>query len=437
MVTRILIGSLTLSLVLSGNLAAEERSRDRQRDAILGMADKAEGIVEKIRGLEFQRDVKINVMGRSEFRRYLEERMIADLPEGYLETYQKAYAALGLIPRDYDLEEGLLSLLEQGVAGLYDDKEEALYVFEDVPLDGNTEMTLAHELCHALEDQHFDLTKHLEAVQELDNEDREFAIRGLVEGSATALMYRYLTEAGINPMQLLSGQLELAGSAMSGMPDDVPLVILRDLSLAYTTGMTWANAQLRKRGRWKNIDRAFDDPPISSEQILHPAKYGKDLPVVIEVPDLGELAGEGWNQIWENTLGEMRFAAWTDVLRGKKESFLSSQMSSGTNRVATGWDGDRYAVLEQEGTGDLAVALVSEWDSERDAIEAFEHLVEHALRKPEREGQRARTRDGDRVTHVERMGSRVVFVRGFPGFVTEDVVTLLSQLPAPEFGEGR
>ena len=123
---------------------------------------------------------------------------------------------LGLIEPDADLRELTGSLFEQGVAGYYDSRDGRLRVVTGAGT-GNrviAEMTLAHELDHALEDQQFDF-KEPKA-----SDDRALAYTALIEGSATALMYDYLT-SHFTSEEALGG---LLGSALQDTGDLPPFL---------------------------------------------------------------------------------------------------------------------------------------------------------------------------------------------------------------------
>ena len=119
-------------------------------------------------------------------------------------------------------------------------------------------------------------------------------------------------------------------------------------------------AKLTNKGGWAAIDEVYRDPPLSTEQILHPEKYREkpDYPMSI---DLGSLAaGEGWKEAGRNVLGEMQLAILLKKHGGKA--------------AAAGWDGDRYAVFEGP-KGKLGLVWASTWDSEDDAREFMRGYV--------------------------------------------------------------
>ncbi len=112
---------------------------------------------------------------------------------------------------------------------------------------------------------------------------------------------------------------------------NAPPIISESMTFPYLRGMVFC-AKLANKGGWAAIDEVYRDPPLSTEQILHPEKYREqpDYPMSI---DLGTLApGEGWKEVGRNVLGEMQLAILLKKHGGKD--------------AAAGWDGDRYAVFE-------------------------------------------------------------------------------------------
>jgi hypothetical protein len=139
--------------------------------------------------------------------------------------------------------------------------------------------------------------------------------------------------------------------------------------LVHTAGMNIA----MKASKTEDIRRAFEHPPRSSEQILHPEKYWDadkaDEPRKVSV-DASKLP-PGWKVAGEDTLGEITLALVTTPLE-KRTAFdpknpLAILAIDYTNKAAQGWGGDRAVLLEK---GDArALWLVTAWDSPEDAQE--------------------------------------------------------------------
>jgi hypothetical protein len=111
------------------------------------------------------------------------------------------------------------------------------------------------------------------------------------------------------------------------------------------------------------LDAAFRDPPRSTEQILHPEKYGVDEPQLVLVPDVEEELGVAWDDLDVQDVGE----AW--LLRLLDLELPSSDASD----AASGWDGGQYRAWTT-GTA-TAVALDTLWDSDDEAVQ-FAETVE-------------------------------------------------------------
>ena len=224
---------------------------------------------------------------------------------------------------------------------------------------------IAHELTHALADQHYDLDAMQEAIKKDD--DRSLALDALIEGEATLAMFGVGMDdwKGEDIVRLPAERMEFTFNLLAPfMPvmgagktlRDAPPIISESMIFPYFKGMVFC-AKLANQGGWAAIDDVYRNPPLSTEQILHPEKYRAkpDFPMTI---DLGTLKpGEGWKEVGRNVLGEMQMAI---MLR-----------KHGGKAAAAGWDGDRYAVFEGP-KNKLGLVWLSTWDSEDDARE-FAH----------------------------------------------------------------
>ncbi|HKH19110.1 MAG TPA: hypothetical protein VKA57_16400, partial [Solirubrobacteraceae bacterium] len=211
------------------------------------------------------------------------------------------------------------------------------------------EMVLAHELAHALEDQRFGFD--LDALAA--GGDRALARTALIEGSATALMYRYV-EDRFGPEELLGG---LAASAFQGT-GNLPPFLTAQLVFPYTAGERFVGRLLEVgNGGWKVVDAALRfRPPASTEQVLHPDAYLR-----VEQPRRVSLRGpvaelEGWRPALRSTFGE-----W------QTQKLLARAGGTGSADAAEGWGGDRYALLERG--AERALVMRWRWDSRRDERE--------------------------------------------------------------------
>jgi hypothetical protein len=332
---------MSMAIVLAGLLvllALESPSEPKQDVSVTTLAHR----VETLRGLRFKSlPVPVRVSGEVARREGLE-----DLDRSYPAARRHADEAilrrLGLIDRGVDLRSISASLFgEGGVAGYYDPRSKRLRIVTGAATGTRVlqEVTLAHELTHALEDQRFGLSP-----EEGSNDDRALARLALIEGSATFVMERYLLRY-FSTEEALAGVL---GSAFSTGPD-LPPFLQAQLLFPYTGGMTFVQELVRRAGgRWALVDLADRvRPPDSTEQVLHPEKYlrvEEPLPASLDIR-----LGPGWRRAASGVWGEWA----TGRLVGEE--------------AAAGWGGDRYELWQ--GPGGDVLAMRWRWDTRRDARE--------------------------------------------------------------------
>jgi hypothetical protein len=173
---------------------------------------------------------------------------------------------LGLIPPQSSMRGIAAQIYQDQVAGFYDPRTKRLALVRDAGDSdvGIGEITLAHELTHALDDETFGIK---EAGQGFG--DRESAYTALVEGDATSVMTRYAGRY-MSGLDLVSA---LAGASSSGS-NSLPPYIEATLLFPYVEGQTFVDALYKYARGWKLVNYAFKfRPPISTQQILHPLTY--------------------------------------------------------------------------------------------------------------------------------------------------------------------
>jgi hypothetical protein len=334
---------------------------------------------------------------------------------------------LGLVPADFQLERETISLLTEQIAGFYDPKTKIFYLADWIP-EAEQRTVMAHELTHALADQHFDL-RRLEKWPDGDG-DAELAARALVEGDATAMMIEYeLAERGLPhdlgqfPVSLVDLMREGAGADDPDHPvfSHAPAVMRESLQFPYVYGAGFVQALL-KAGKWSSVSAAYKTFPASTEQVLHPEKYlANEAPVKIALPDLSSALGAGWRRADADVNGEFGYAL---ILKGELPDAEAAS-------AAAGWGGDRYGFY-LDASGERATLVhVSAWDSETEANEFFSAYAQRCVK---RYGctdagdvapgvKQWQTPEG--IVRLERRGARVVAVEGFRG---ADAAPILKRL---------
>jgi hypothetical protein len=308
--------------------------------------------VERVRGLRFEHVPEPAAVTPAQARSEGLESLDADYPPARRRAEGELLAMLGLVPPGTDLGDAVISTLGEAVAGYYDPREDRLRIVKGAQTANRVlyEMVLAHELTHALEDQRFRFD--LDALSA--GGDGALAYTALIEGSATALMYRYV-ERRFETEELLGG---LAASAFGGTGDLPPFLTAQQL-FPYTSGEQFVGRLLEVGGGgWKVVDAALRfRPPASTEQVLHPETYLRvEQPRRVRLDGPVAALGPGWRPALRATFGE-----W------QTQKLLARAGGTGSAQAAAGWGGDRYALLERGGERALIVRWT--WDSPRDEAE--------------------------------------------------------------------
>ena len=253
--------------------------------------------VEQIRGQDFiQRPLPSLVNGAAVRREGLAE-LDRVTPVRVQAADDELLKLLGLIPPQSNLRAIETTVLGEQVAGFYDPRTKRLALVSDTGAQDESvaEITLAHELTHALDDQRFGLRD-----QPSDTDDRASAYTALVEGDATAVMSRYATQY-LTGADLLGALF--AGSSASGQP--LPPYIEASLEFPYLEGQRFIEALYRYAHGWKLVNYAFRfRPPASTAQILHPLLYVHDRKPLRIRMRVRPLLGRDWRRVISGSLGE-------------------------------------------------------------------------------------------------------------------------------------
>ena len=315
--------------------------------------------VERIRDLRFKTTPAPRQVTPEQTRREALRQLDREYPARSRAADEEVLKLLGLLaPRD-DLRRIASGVFAGEVAGFYDTRTKRLAVVEGAS-GGPTlqEITIAHELVHALEDQRF----ALKDSEELGVEDAVTAYAALIEGTATAVMTEYARRHLTGRASLGELASSLTGAA-GGV--DLPPYIEESLIFPYLEGSQFVS-KLYDLGGWTLVNAAFKRPPVSTEQVLHPERYLR-----VEQPDrlslrAGPLLGRGFRRVAGGELGEFDTRQLLD--RGDVDD---------ADEAAEGWGGGRYELWR---TGPLpdracrapcrrrdALVLAWSWDTPRDA----------------------------------------------------------------------
>ena len=349
--------------------AQSSQAAELERTARAAM-DRIVPKVAALRGLDFKRDVPLQVIDDAGARDHLKARLERFDSVDQLRHTERFYKRIGLLEPGDGLVEVLFDAVEEQAAGFYDPQQGRFYVLDDVP-ENLLETVMAHELVHALEDQYFDLDGRI--ADAIDSTDRAFAVGSVHEGSATVLMTLYMIQEQGLEAAVSAGDV---GSIPTEVLDRMPPVLFRQLVGPYVLGTYFLlKGNLFGMSEGFPVDAAnavMDRGPTSSEQILHPSKFWDeakfDAPREVDLPDLQPALGRRWQRVQTGDLGEMSLAVLVDEDPTiELASFAMTGSAPWTHPAAAGWGGDVWE-LWSDGKRDVAV-LATVWDSAADAQE--------------------------------------------------------------------
>ena len=368
--------------------------------------------IEHLRGLEFTEPVPVEVISRAD---YQNRSGGGGSPPPETAAFQnQIWEALFLIDEETDASNVLASVYGSSVQGYYAPGTGEIVLVSDSP--GNLTVdrrTLSHELTHALQDQHLGLHTSAPTM------DGRRARLGATEGDANYVQYRYEERCGAE-----WGCLPLPPSNR-GTDRDFNMGVFVTLFQPYSDGPVFVRS-LRERGGWDLVNEVIQTRHAeSSEQTIHPEKFGSDDPRKVEVPNRSSSRWSRFSDLpsrdrsWD-TVGEAGLYAtfWANGIIERDHLFSDSDPNSEYNYshpITEGWDGDRVVPYRSD-DGEYGYVFASVWDSERNATEfreAYERLLVESHNATEvREGV-YRVPEGDSfgdAFRVRQDGDRVVVV---------------------------
>ncbi|HYI96098.1 MAG TPA: hypothetical protein VEX68_21320 [Bryobacteraceae bacterium] len=315
-----------------------------------------------ITGWKPLKKVQHDTMDRTALKRYLEEKVQEEIKPEEIRAEEIALKKLGFVPQDFDLSRTMIDLLTEQAAAFYDYKKKKLFL-----LDGGDpaaqSMVVFHELAHALADQRFDLNKF---IRKGKSDDSSLARMAVMEGQATWLMMESTSrKAGQSLKDLPPAILDMAnrnGDAASQYPvlAAAPLYIRASLLFPYAEGLRFNHMVVQKEGQ-AGFARVFREPPVSSQQIMHPdAYFANTRPIDVALPKLPD--ERGWRMVTSGTLGEFDHAILLEQYGLKDQA----------RAIASHWRGSSAAVIENKRDKRPVLLYASEWETAEDARKMFE-----------------------------------------------------------------
>jgi len=240
---------------------------------------RAKARVEEIRRLEFEGNVSITVRSAANYS------LGGGEVDGTLQTFDNVkFEAMFLVGERSDSISVQRESRNQTTGGFYNSRRDAIVIRaeSDQPtLSGET--TLGHELVHALQDQHFNIT-----TGGAQTRDGVNAALGLIEGDARTVELEYRQRCEGN-WSCLSAPDDGQNSSASGGPDNFGPYLLE--FFPYSDGVGFVGA-LRDGDDWSAVNNAFDSPPDSAIEIIDPGTYGEFERYEVSLTDRAGGGGE-------------------------------------------------------------------------------------------------------------------------------------------------
>jgi hypothetical protein len=340
--------------------------------------------------------IKHKLVTRPDVTTYLMKKFDEDKSSQKLEQSELVLKKFGLLNHDFNLRPFLLSLLTEQIAGYYDDKTRTVNMLDWIEPD-EQKPVLAHELTHALQDQHSALKKWgsvtLTTTAHNVREDNDHIATdevddtrdAVLEGQAMAVFVDY----GLKPMnKSLLTQPEIIGNIVGAMADTTgspvmaraPLMLQQTLVFPYSQGLAFTAAVLHARGAQNAFAGVMDNPPSSTFEIMHPDLYLARTPVpALHLADIHPLIDKDYAPYDVGVMGALDVQILTELFGG----------DSARDVLTPAWDGGVYYAAqrrnvtdaEKKTTGSLALIYYSRWKNSDSARTFLRVYINNLQRK--------------------------------------------------------
>jgi hypothetical protein len=381
--------------------------------------------VEQLRGESFRLPVQGRYLARADLLRIYDSVGFEE-PDPADSAWDRTLWTLGFVDSLGVFDDAADSVDQSSIQAFY--SRGVLWVVEDTRDSGELDVTIAHELVHALQDQRWDLAR---LYRENRGMDARLALQYLLEGEARLVetLYAQNLSDSLEALALFpQWSLEkFRDSLRAGDGLDPEMVVLPTYH-PYEQGaraLAWRWAQ----GGWGAVDAWFRDVPPTS-CFLHPEQECLEPPP-LEIETPAPLRA-GWTLLRQGSAGEhylnILFSLWRQsdqwlppgVVKGG--AVLSQPWKDpGPDSTVSGWRGDHFRIWRDD-EGNLALVWKTAW---RDAVaaERFFQAYRRLMVKKLRENQLVQTAPGKDLFYdhraevwdrIERIDDQVWIAEGMP-----------------------
>lgn len=334
-------------------------------------------------GLPIKSPVKRRMTNRAEVEGYLKEKFNEDESSKRLQRDEIVLKKFGLLDHDFELKPFLLQLLKEQIEAYYDSKTKTVNLLDWVDAD-EQKPVLAHELTHALQDQHSDLDKWDDQTpddvstnaagdqEHLAKDEMDTARDAVAEGQATAVMFDYMLKPhGMslvkNPEVLDTLKNQMVGSEDSPVMARAPLLLSESMLFPYREGLSFEQDVWMDEGQAAAFAGALDRPPTSSWEIINPREYEKKhIPAVPLLPDIHPLLDQLYRPYDIGQVGQLDLHILAELFGS----------DAAARDLTPAWNGGLYWAgqlrtattdADQASTKSLALFYLSVWKNDASA----------------------------------------------------------------------
>ena len=335
-----------------------------ERDEALEALDTIGAQVAALRGLPIEDEIEAELIDPVELSELLAERDRDAEAIERLSASARVLAALRHVPPDSDLEAIVEELQSATVVGLYDAQDGVAYISSDeVPLEPGPATTAAHELVHALQDQHFDLTRFEDIPT--DDGDAALAFLAVVEGDAVLVEEEWAATHQTEEERARAERDQLAGASRQlAVLDDVPSYVVETFAFPYVAGERFV-AALIEEGGYDAVDAALDEPPTTTLEILDPEAYLEEFEA--ESVQAGAPPEDGFEEILSSSFGAFDLLALFGSASSDEGQAGAATWPAWRAGALTGWERDDELVVvgawrfEGDDRADSACGALPAW----------------------------------------------------------------------------
>jgi len=411
-----------------------------QARRLFSLVDELIGFSSRETGLPIKSDVKRKLTNRAAVEEYLDRKFEEDQGAKRLQQGEIVLKKFGLLDRDFELKPFLLALLKEQIEAYYDAKTKTVFMLDWVGVD-EQKPVLAHELTHALQDQHSNLDKwsdqtpdqvSLDSSGDTDHlvkDEMDTAREAVAEGQATAVMIDYMLKPMgksliKNPdiLDAVNDQMSSVGS--SPVLARAPLLLAESLLFPYREGLSFEQDVWMDQGQNAAFAGALDHPPTSSWEIINPRDYEKKrVPPIPLLPNIHPLVDTLYKPYDIGQMGQLDVHILTELFGGERAS----------RDLTPAWDGGIYwagqrrdatTAAQQASTKSLAIFYLSAWKNAGSA-QAFARLYagnlghKYSGLKTDQAAQRSTAPGVEEQVYSTDEGPVVITIRGKLVFVAE------------------